>query len=260
MGSLIDKYIFSFYTVKDQRAKELALPFTESPPIPMLILVFSYITLFNYGPKLMAKRKAFVLKNFMIFYNLLQVLMNTLAAIAALYFLFWKNGFNFKCHPIDTSNDVEYIFTYIYFAFKVIDLFDTVFIVLRKNNKQLSFLHCYHHLMMCCATYTGIMWFPGGSAILLGVLNSFVHSIMYSYFLMTSLNNGKIKNSLWWKKHITHIQLIQFIILTVVYTQTFFAPNCSYPIYLRVVLLSQSVFMLYLFSNFYITAYVKKNK
>jgi hypothetical protein len=53
---------------------------------------------------------------------------------------------------------------------------------------------------------------------------------------------------------------IQFVILTVVYTRTFFASNCSYPMSLRTVLLTQSVFMLYLFSKFYIKAYVKKSK
>lgn len=85
-----------------------------------------------------------------------------------------------------------------------------LFIVLRKHNKQLSFLHCYHHFMMVCAIYLGIMWVPGGSAILLGVFNSFVHVFMYGYYFATAFN-PKLNDSSFYKKNITQIQLVSWL-------------------------------------------------
>lgn len=49
--------------------------------------------------------------------------------------------------------------------------------------------------------------YTGSHGTLLGVINSFVHVIMYSYYFMTSYR-PELKNSLWWKKHITQIQLV----------------------------------------------------
>lgn len=47
---------------------------------------------------------------------------------------------------------------------------------------------------------------PGSHGTLLGVVNAFVHVIMYSYYFLTSYRPDM--NSLWWKKHITQIQLV----------------------------------------------------
>lgn len=41
----------------------------------------------------------------------------------------------------------------------------------------------------------------------MGIINSFVHVIMYSYYFLTSYR-PELKKSLWWKKHITQIQLV----------------------------------------------------
>lgn len=42
----------------------------------------------------------------------------------------------------------------------------------------------------------------------MGALNSFVHVVMYSYYLLTALN-PKYKNNLWWKKYITQLQIVR---------------------------------------------------
>jgi hypothetical protein len=38
-------------------------------------------------------------------------------------------------------------------------------------------------------------------------VNSFVHTVMYSYYLVTSLW-PEYKEKLWWKKYITQLQLV----------------------------------------------------
>ena len=51
---------------------------------------------------------------------------------------------------------------------------------------------------------------PGAS--LLGFLNSAVHVVMYSYYALAALG-PRVQKHLWWKRYITMIQLVQFVIL-----------------------------------------------
>jgi GNS1/SUR4 family len=47
----------------------------------------------------------------------------------------------------------------------------------------------------------------GGHGTFLGLINTFVHIIMYSYYLLTALGPG-VQKYLWWKKHITRLQMV----------------------------------------------------
>lgn len=58
-----------------------------------------------------------------------------------------------------------------------------VFIVLKKKNSQLSFLHCYHHFFILLGGYIASKWLPGGPTIPLGIINTFVHRYLSCYFL-----------------------------------------------------------------------------
>jgi hypothetical protein len=50
--------------------------------------------------------------------------------------------------------------------------------------------------------------FSGGHGTLLGVINSFVHIIMYSYYLLAALGPS-VQKYLWWKKYLTSLQLVR---------------------------------------------------
>jgi hypothetical protein len=57
---------------------------------------------------------------------------------------------------------------------------DTVIMVLKKNNRQISFLHVYHH----ATTFFPVWWAnvkfgPGGEAYFCCAFNSFIHVLMY---------------------------------------------------------------------------------
>lgn len=125
------------------------------------------------------------------------------------------------------------------FPFTNYNLHLQVFFVLRKKNNQITFLHVYHHGGMVLATFVyfkflsgrcihwigvflimniigaGVewncanhfLWYLGSHGTLLGVINAFVHVIMYSYYFMTAYR-PELKTSMWWKKHITQIQLV----------------------------------------------------
>jgi hypothetical protein len=130
-----------------------------------------------------------------------------------------------------------------------------VFIVLKKNNKQLSFLHCYHHGMMVLASLLG-MWVPGGSLMMVGTTNGIIHSVMYTYYLMVIIRS-EFKKTFWMKRQLTNIQLVQFVFLIIHFARAILAENCGFPKGVSLAILIQNVCMLALFGDYYIRTYLK---
>lgn len=57
---------------------------------------------------------------------------------------------------------------YIYFLAKISELLDTVFFVLRKKERQISFLHMYHHTVMPMISWGATKYYPGGHGTFIG--------------------------------------------------------------------------------------------
>lgn len=53
--------------------------------------------------------------------------------------------------------------------------------------------------------------FVGGHSTFFGMLNTFVHIVMYSYYLLAALG-PKVQKYLWWKKYLTALQMVSFFI------------------------------------------------
>lgn len=147
---------------------------------------------------------------------------------------------------------------YAYFICKLIELLDTVFFVLRKKHRQVSFLHVYHHAMMPICAWIGVRFVPGGHPTLLGVINSFIHIIMYTYYMLSAFGPN-VQKYLWWKKYLTSLQLIQFSIILVHNAQIIFS-DCNFPKPLAVLLTINAILFIYLFGSFYIRNYTKKSR
>lgn len=94
-----------------------------------------------------------------------------------------------------------------YYFSKLLEFCDTVFFILRKKDKQFTFLHVYHHSTMFSLCWIGIKWVPSGSTFLPAMVNSFIHVLMYSYYALSALG-PKIEKYLWWKKYLTILQLV----------------------------------------------------
>lgn len=80
---------------------------------------------------------------------------------------------------------------------------------------------------------------------------------MYAYYFFTCFK-PELKKSIWWKKHITQLQLLQFATLVIHFSRVCFADNCDYPLAVAWIVLIQNLFMLVLFSDFYWKVYLKK--
>lgn len=123
-----------------------------------------------------------------------------------------------------------------YYSLLTFLLLHQIFFTLRKKNNQISFLHLYHHAGMVALSWSGVKWFtskwqelvrmvrglglvqvrldfidnvpciPAGHATMLMMVNSAVHTVLYAYYLLTSISSAY--SDTWWKKYITKIQLV----------------------------------------------------
>ncbi|CAG9115724.1 unnamed protein product [Plutella xylostella] len=211
------------------------LPFMSSP-VPILALLLAYLLfVLVIGPKLMEKRRAFELNSVLIIYNVFQV-------IVAAYLVYRI-----------------IIDIWLYLATKVTELMDTVFFVLRKKNKQITFLHLYHHSAMVFTTWAFLKYAPSDNVIYIGFSNSLVHVFMYTYYALSAVGPEAVKY-LFWKKYMTSLQMIQFVSMFVHYLISLMYSECPPSKGVAVFFVLHILFFLYLFANFYSQSYNKNKK
>lgn len=110
-------------------------------------------------------------------------------------------------HITDRVN-IRIALLYAFHLNKLSDMLETIFFLLRKKFRQISFLHLYHHAFMITITTIGISTMPTtGHMTSLGIINSFVHAVMYTYYYMSAKSTDK-NSHVWWKKYITLVQLV----------------------------------------------------
>lgn len=82
-----------------------------------------------------------------------------------------------------------------------------IFFLLKKKDKQITFLHVYHHCGMIFFAWILAKYFGSGQIVFIAFFNSFVHIWMYFYYLLTVIQK-EYNKSVWWKKHLTELQLV----------------------------------------------------
>uniref|UniRef100_A0A0A9WP81 Elongation of very long chain fatty acids protein n=1 Tax=Lygus hesperus TaxID=30085 RepID=A0A0A9WP81_LYGHE len=207
---------------------------------------------------MMANRKPFDLKEVLILYNAVQVFFSMYIVYEAFDGLWLDKYSCFRCENVEWEvNDFTMRVCrgfYVYFIAKLTELLDTVFFVLRKKDRQVTFLHLYHHTMMPMAAWGATKYYPGGHSAFIGTINSFVHVVMYSYYMFAAMG-PQWQKYLWWKKWITTLQLGQFCVAFIHYMQVLFDKNCNYPKWSVIIVLPNAIFFYYLFYDFYEKAY-----
>lgn len=106
------------------------------------------------------------------------------------------------------------------------------------------------------SVWFGVKFTPGGHSTFFGLLNTFVHIIMYTYYLLAALG-PQFQRFLWWKKYLTVLQMVQFVMVMVHAFQLLFI-DCDYPRAFVWWIGMHAVMFYFLFSDFYKQAYKKK--
>ncbi|XP_049536743.1 elongation of very long chain fatty acids protein AAEL008004-like [Anopheles darlingi] len=258
LSSVYDGYVKYLIDNADERV--LRLPLLQSIwTVPTITVVYLFFVL-NVGPKLMANRKPLEIRPLIITYNLAQVAANLVAFTLGLKYLRDYN-YSFVCQPVqqieNQQSRAELRLAYAYFLLKILDLADTVFFVLRKKQTHVSFLHVYHHAIMAVAASLIMRYLPGGHCFILGLLNTFVHTVMYFYFFLT-IYRPQLTRGASWKRYITVLQMAQFSYLVFHFLRPIILGiDCGYPRGMMWFAGIQNVFMLMLFSDFYRRTYLR---
>jgi len=233
-------------------------PFTSYPP--MITTVITYLLVIFSLREYMKNRKRFELTALVPLHNLFLSTLSLVMLVGASYELlkflrtseqptsdlFCDTDHKLIDHPIN-------YWMYIFYLSKYYELFDTVIIVLKK--RPLIFLHVYHHIITMVLVYVmmdtkvPVRWLPM-------VANCAVHVPMYYYYGISALGM-----TVWWKKHITVMQITQFV-LDLLGNSTFFyfyfkGYKCSSSA--EAVLFGQSILVsfLILFMNFFKKTYAE---
>ncbi|CAL8097177.1 unnamed protein product [Orchesella dallaii] len=142
-----------------------------------------YLLLTFCGQYWMRNRQPFNLRRILAIWNF------SLAAFSIFGFLrtgpdLWdvligSSGFHRSVCVRDSLNEPTAFWSWLFVLSKMIELGDTAFIVLRKT--PLIFLHWYHHMTVLVFTW---LCYPQAEPIFrwVGVMNYFVHSLMYTYY------------------------------------------------------------------------------
>nr|XP_045608589.1 elongation of very long chain fatty acids protein-like [Procambarus clarkii] len=229
-------------------------------PLPTYIISVGYVLgVTCLAPKLMEDRRPVSgLRPVMVVYNALQVVIS-FWLLYEVAMAGWLTTYSYRCQTCDFSNSPEALrmlrAAYWYYVSKFADFLDTVFFLLNKKYEHISALHVVHHSLMPVNMWYGLRYQPGGHSSFMGFLNAFVHVVMYSYYLLAAMG-PRVRPFLWWKKYLTALQMVQFIFVMVHSLQLLFI-ECPVPYQITWWIFGTSVMFLFLFSNFYLQAYIR---
>lgn len=257
------QYVDRLHEILDKNADHRTTNwFMMSSPFPTLFICLSYVYLVKVlGPKFMENRKPFQLKNTLIVYNMFQMVFSAWLFYECLMGGWWGH-YSFRCQPVDYTNNPTAIrmvhASWWYYFSKFTEFMDTIFFVLRKKNDHVSTLHVIHHGCMPMSVWFGVKFTPGGHSTFFGLLNTFVHIVMYTYYLLAAMG-PRVQPYLWWKKYLTVFQMIQFIAVMIHAFQLLFI-DCNYPkAFVWWIGLHATMFF-FLFNEFYQQSYQQKKK
>jgi hypothetical protein len=119
------------------------------------------------------------------------------------------------------------------------------------------FLQVYHHAGVVILMWGFVVTAHTTAGLILIVLNSFIHSLMYTYYTLAAFGyNSPLKH------YLTQAQLVQFLTGIAVTVPALFKENCLNQAQKVVLggLHIYTIFLIYLFAQFYVSSYMKKGK
>jgi len=251
---------YNFLANGDPRSKDFPL----MNPFHVVLITLTYLYVIFLGLILIRfirlSRFNFLTIPIQFFYNLFLVVMSFWIGAEAFYQAFVVNDFGFVGNPINTANPKHLAVARVMWAFyasKVIEMADTLFMVLRDSRRQISFLHVFHHSSIFFIWWFVIYYGPGGDGIYSVIINSFIHVVMYFYYMCATagISLGPIKNL------ITITQMSQFVFLMVHSAFIMLIDeHHEMPRFLVWTLLIYSLILLILFLNFFYRQSGRDNK
>ncbi|GBM68542.1 Elongation of very long chain fatty acids protein 7 [Araneus ventricosus] len=214
------------------------------------------------GPAMMRNRRPLDLRKPMILFNLFLVAAYTISMIT-----FFVNlptlGFEKFCHGTAVrKGELAYTLArccWFLYVLKYIEFLDTIFFILRKKENLVTNLHVVHHTIVPLAGWIMMRTERSGFQSIPVFLNGFVHILMYTYYGLAAVG-PQMKKYLWWKKYLTMLQMVQFILIILFVAVIAPSSGClimKSSLWIDVIC---GITFLILFYNFYAQTFIKKGK
>ncbi|XP_039295538.1 elongation of very long chain fatty acids protein 7 [Nilaparvata lugens] len=270
MDALIARISKDFADMKEEiKTDEVVDQWPLLNPLIVASIIIGYLVFtLKIGPEMMKDREPMSLKLPMIIYNAFQVIYNLWMFVAmfstpgAITYLIENVCVVNSDKPADNWGHPLYYamcsFGWYYLVSKVLDLFDTIFFVLRKKQSHVTFLHVYHHASLVFVGWAFVKFIRGRQGVLIGFINAFVHTVMYFYYFLSALGDA-VKPFLSWKPYITKIQLLQFAFI-IAYLSSLLVFDCQLPKVYSYYMLANGILFFYLFLDFYQKTYGGKKE
>ncbi|XP_035444766.2 elongation of very long chain fatty acids protein F [Spodoptera frugiperda] len=246
----------TFWDFKGEEYSDNKFLMATPYPVAAILAVYLWFVL-KFGPQYMKDRQPYNLKAWLLFYNAAQVVISVILVVLGSRYI-WRYGlWHTTCYcERDGLREQLLDGSHYYFLTKVLELTDTICFVLRKRQRQVTFLHVYHHSIMVMATWAIVKYSRTDNTVFLGVINSLVHVVMYAYYGLSVF--PELHRFLWWKKYITQMQLVQFSLMFLHIVVGHAISECRPAYILLVSVCFNTVLFMYLFGDFYVKSYVKK--
>ena len=176
--------------------------------------------------------------------------------------LWFSGDYSWLCQPTDYSAQPQALqalsLSWWFYTSKFIDFFDSIFFLLRGKMSHLSLLHVLHHSTLPAFSWFGPKFAGGGNTTFGGMWNSLVHVIMYSYYFLAAAGPG-FQKYLWWKKYLTSMQMVQFVVVFVHCLVPLIHPSCGYSLGVNLVIMFNGCLYWFLFLAFYRENYSRQS-
>ena len=219
-----------------------------------IIFTVIYLGMVFGGLRWMKNRDEFQIKPYIFTYNLYQCILNIWCVLAMAHEIYTNPHFNSMWGNTPQRGIPGFrisFLVWVHYNNKYVELLDTLWMILRKKNNQVSFLHCYHHILLFWAWYYVCTVEAGGDCYFGAMVNSTIHVIMYGYYTLALLNVPCP-----WKRWITNCQMAQFCLCLAHSCYVVYKKNM--PIELPLAQAFVMINMLILFGHFYAKSYLKK--
>lgn len=223
-----------------------------------IYLSLAYIVLVFTGQHLMKDRKPFDLRLPLILWSAGLALFSffgSLRTVPELFSVLVNNGFMDSVCKNSYTSDIRIKFWFWLFIWsKIVELGDTVFIVLRKQ--KLIFLHWIHHALTMCFGFF-ILGDMAGFTRWFAAMNYSVHVLMYTYYTLKAMKIPVPKSI---AVVITSLQIIQMImglfVSIIAFSYNIFGLKCRVSFSVSAFAVCIYSLFLMLFVNFFLKSYL----
>ncbi|KAL0132098.1 hypothetical protein PUN28_000104 [Cardiocondyla obscurior] len=231
----------------------------------LITLGYLYFVLYA-GPRYMKNRPPYNLRNFVLIYDIIQILVNAWfvkehftagwsAVLAKYQFICGKR----TILDLNAIRLIDIVWWLIFL--KLFDYVETCIFVLRKKQNQVSTLHVYHHVSNVVFLWYYLKYVLDERATFISMFNCAVHVIMYIYYFIAAWKPNLQPMLSPFKRFLTKLQMGQFVLMIIFLLQTA-NPKCETPRGTSVLpfFIGNLFVFLYLFYDFYKKNYTPTQK